>query len=53
MIRVGGVRRRRELEAKAAVGALTWEEREELEAILRFGLEPGLHIQARTKTDAG
>lgn len=53
LIRVGGVQRRRALEKKAAAGSLTWEEQEELDATLRYGLEPGLHVQERTKSDAG
>jgi integrase len=48
LIRVGGVRRRRTLEAKPE---LSWEEEEELRALRE--LEPGLRVQERTKSDAG
>jgi integrase len=48
LIRVLGVKRLQVLEGK---DALTWEEEEELQALRT--LPPGLHIQPRTKTDAG
>lgn len=48
LIRVLGVKRRKELEAKTA---RTFEEDEELRALLT--LPPGLHVQHRTKTEAG
>ena len=49
VIRVGGIRRLRALE-EAKTG-LSWEEQEELRALRT--LAPGLHIQPRTKSDAG
>lgn len=48
LIRVMGVKRLRELAAKTR---LTWQEEEELAALRT--LPPGLHIQPRTKTEAG
>jgi integrase len=48
VIRVMGVKRLKALEAK---DSLTWEEAEELKALRKY--PPGLHVQERTKSDAG